>query len=281
LKVQEEISENLLTLVVLAVYSVFEVEEAWFYFAVPTFLQMNVEDLLSSSIYLLVPAMVGFWMVNAEALVMSDDPLVDAMLLPVGSVMSGRKVMTEIVEKFETMVTSVNVQMCVRFVTTENSEFVEILVKVEHVQMFELLIMTVNVVISETLVMIENLEKCETVTKPENVGISELLLMTVNVEMIHNVKLSVTVVMNENVVMSQTLLLIENVEIPEILVMTENVEMFETLIITVISQLYETRVVTVEDTLLAEAYGAVVDVQMDEILMKIWNVMVVMVGEHL
>lgn len=94
LKVQEEVSENLLNLVVLAVYSVFEVEEAWFYFARPTFLQMNVEDLLCSSTYLLVPATVEFWIVNAEALVTSDDPLVDAMLLPVGSVMSGRMVMT-------------------------------------------------------------------------------------------------------------------------------------------------------------------------------------------
>jgi hypothetical protein len=46
LKVQEQVSENLLTLVVLVVYSVFEVEEAWFYFALPTFLQMNVERLL-------------------------------------------------------------------------------------------------------------------------------------------------------------------------------------------------------------------------------------------
>jgi len=60
LKVQEEISENLLTLVVLAVYSVFEVAEAWFYFVVPTFLQMNVEDLLCSSTYLLLPATVAF-----------------------------------------------------------------------------------------------------------------------------------------------------------------------------------------------------------------------------
>jgi hypothetical protein len=143
----------------------------------------------------------------------------------------------------------------------------EILVKDGHVQMFEILEMTVNVEIPVTLVMVENLEKCETVTEPVNVGISELLLMAVNVEItVHNVELSVTVVMKENV-MSQTLLLIENVEIPEILVMTEN-EMFETL-------------VTAEDTTLAEAYGAVVDAQMDEILMKIWTVMVVMVGEHL
>jgi hypothetical protein len=33
--------------------------------------------------------------------------------------------------------------------------------------------------------------------------------------------------------------------------------------------------------MLAEAYGAVVDVQMDEILMKIWNVMCVTMGEQL
>lgn len=139
MKVQEEVPENLLTLVVLAVYSVFEVEEAWFYFALPIYLQMNVEVLLCSSTYLLVPAMFGFWMVYAEALVMFDDPLVDAMLLPVGSVMSGRMVMTEIVEKFETLVTSVNVQMCERFVITESCVCVEILVKDEHVQIFEVL----------------------------------------------------------------------------------------------------------------------------------------------
>jgi hypothetical protein len=50
-------------------------------------------------------------MVNAEALAKPDDPLVDAMLPLLGSVMSGRMVMTEIVEKLETLVTSVNVQV--------------------------------------------------------------------------------------------------------------------------------------------------------------------------